>query len=321
MTRGSRQYWPHRRAVRRLPRLRPKPHFGEISKISNIVGFKAGMTSMTVIDDSESLSKQQEIERACTIVEIPDMELYGIRLYKKDKLTSYPIASTEIYNKSIAEKLKMKKIKNDESKINTIKDHISEYSDVSALIVAYPSTTAIEQKHVVRFESHIRGKSTKEKFEFLSSQLGKPITTEHVFKNGEYIDVVSISVGKGWAGVIKRYGVARLPHKSSQKIRHVGTLGDYGTGRVLYSVPQAGQMGFNYRTEKNKRILKLGSKSNVSEINKKGGFMNYGVLKNNYVVIDGSIPGPSKRLVRLRESNGRLNKRGIKEPKIISVNM
>ena len=321
MTRGSRQYWPHRRAVKRLPRLRPKPHFGDISKVSNIVGFKVGMTSMTVIDDSESLSKQQEIERACTVVEIPDMEVYGIRLYKKDKLTSYQKASTEIHSRSIAEKLKMKKIKNDESKINSIKEHISDYTDASALIVAYPSTTATDQKHVMRFESHIRGKSISEKFEFLSSQLGKPITADHVFKNGEYIDVVSISVGKGWAGVIKRYGVARLPHKSSQKIRHVGTLGDYGTGRVLYSVPQAGQMGFNYRTEKNKRILKMGSKANISDINKKGGFTNYGNLKNNYIVIDGSIPGPSKRLVRLRESNGRLNKRGIKEPKIISINM
>ena len=57
-------------------------------------------------------------------------------------------------------------------------------------------------------------------------------------------------------------------------------------------------MGYQQRTEFNKRILKIGE--NGAEITPAGGFLNYGVLRNVYVVIKGSIPGPAKRLIRIR---------------------
>jgi large subunit ribosomal protein L3 len=60
----------------------------------------------------------------------------------------------------------------------------------------------------------------------------------------------------------------------------------------------AGQLGFQTRTELNKRILKIGE--NGEEINPKGGFKNYGIVKTNYLLLEGSVPGPKKRLVRLR---------------------
>jgi large subunit ribosomal protein L3 len=59
-----------------------------------------------------------------------------------------------------------------------------------------------------------------------------------------------------------------------------------------------GQMGYQQRTEFNKRILKIGE--NGAEISPAGGFLHYGMLKNPYVLIKGSIPGPVKRLVRIR---------------------
>ena len=58
----------------------------------------------------------------------------------------------------------------------------------------------------------------------------------------------------------------------------------------------AGQMGYSKRTEYNKRILKIDS----HDITPKGGFLNYGVLKNEYAVVKGSVPGSKKRLVRMR---------------------
>ena len=321
MTRGSRQYWPHRRAQKRMPRVRSYMQRSQIPKITNFVGFKVGMTNITVIDDSEAPSKQQEVERACTIVEIPEIELYGMRLYSKNKFTGYIQSTTEIYDKKIAEKLHIKKIKFDESKLEEIKGKLDNYVDVSALLVAYPKSINVEQKHPMRFESHINAKTLLEKFEYVQNQMGKQINISDVFKNGEYIDVASITQGKGWQGVIKRYGVARLPHKATQKIRHMAPLGSFGMGRVLYTVPRAGQMGFNYRTEKNKRIIKMGDKSTIAQINKPGGYIHYGNVSNNYVIIDGSLPGPAKRLVRLREGMNRYNNKGIKEPKIIGITL
>ena len=61
-------------------------------------------------------------------------------------------------------------------------------------------------------------------------------------------------------------------------------------------------MGYNYRTELNKRVLKVGTDRDAATVNTKGGFINYGVVKNDFIILDGSIPGPAKRLIRLRKS-------------------
>jgi large subunit ribosomal protein L3 len=72
-------------------------------------------------------------------------------------------------------------------------------------------------------------------------------------------------------------------------------------------------MGYQQRTEFNKRILKIGE--NGMEITPKGGFLHYGVLKNPYVLIKGSIPGPAKRLIRIRPAI-RLGEHVIRTPAI-----
>ena len=87
--------------------------------------------------------------------------------------------------------------------------------------------------------------------------------------------------------------------KATGKRRHVGSLGAWHPGYVHYTVPMAGQMGYHKRTEINKRIMKMGA---PAEINPDGGFTHYGVLKNDYLLIKGSVAGPQKRLIRLRRA-------------------
>jgi large subunit ribosomal protein L3 len=79
----------------------------------------------------------------------------------------------------------------------------------------------------------------------------------------------------------------------------VGTLGPKRPGYVRNTAPQSGQMGYHQRTEVNKRIIKVGAKG--EEINPKGGFVHYGDIKTSYVLIHGSVPGTTKRLIRLRD--------------------
>ena len=55
-------------------------------------------------------------------------------------------------------------------------------------------------------------------------------------------------------------------------------------------------MGYHSRTEYNKPIVKI---SNEQNINPKQGFRRYGLIKNEYLLLHGSIPGPVKRLVKL----------------------
>ncbi len=319
MTRGSRQYWPKRRARRRLPRVRSHPGSKGAARLSNIIAYKAGMLNVMILDDTESPSKQQEVSKACTILELPEMELYGIRFYRKNKMTGYREVGAELYSKALLQKAGIKETKNDETKLQEFKSGIGAYSDVTALIVANTKSTSSEQNHRERFESAIDAPDIASKLEFASANLGKEVKAELAFKTGEHVDVTSITKGKGWQGVIKRYGVARLSHKATQKVRHVGTLGSFGIKKVMYSVPQAGQMGFNYRTEKNKRILQMGGREKSRDVNKHSVFPNYGVIKGPYIIIEGSVPGTAKRLVRVRESPQQINAKPIKEPKIISI--
>jgi large subunit ribosomal protein L3 len=54
--------------------------------------------------------------------------------------------------------------------------------------------------------------------------------------------------------------------------------------------------GYHQRTEFNKQIIKIAD--DVTKVNASGGFPRYGVLKNNYVLIKGSVAGARKRLIR-----------------------
>lgn len=311
---GSLQYWQKRRARRRLPRLRSAPVYLKAPSITNMVAFKAGMSHISMTDDSESPSKNTEISRPCTFIEIPEVQVYGARFYSKNGNSTYRQTATEVHSKEHMEKHKTKAKKVHD--LAALKAKISEFTDVTALLVAYVKGTPVGQHHKVRFESALGGGSVEEKYNFIVANIGKAIKPSDVFKPGEFIDVSSVSKGKGWQGTIKRFGTARLYHKATQKTRHVGTLGPFTPGKVLFTVPQAGQLGFNYRTEYNKRILKIGTKEESKSMNPKAGFQNYGNIDNDFIVLDGSIPGPAKRLIRIRKSVTNRNQKGIKEPKL-----
>jgi len=118
------------------------------------------------------------------------------------------------------------------------------------------------------------------------------------------VDTIAVTKGKGFQGPVKRFGV-RIQYgkaKRSSKARVVGSIGPWSPSRTMWTVPMAGQMGYHKRTEYNKKILKIGEATEVDEINPEGGFVKYGLVKNNYVLLKGSVPGPSKRLVMLRKA-------------------
>jgi large subunit ribosomal protein L3 len=72
-------------------------------------------------------------------------------------------------------------------------------------------------------------------------------------------------------------------------------------------------MGYFRRTEYNKRVMQLGV--NGEEVTPDGGFVKYGVVKNRYMIVKGSIPGPKKRMVILRNAM-RAEDKEIIEPRI-----
>ncbi|MFB6147395.1 MAG: 50S ribosomal protein L3, partial [Candidatus Nanohaloarchaea archaeon] len=84
--------------------------------------------------------------------------------------------------------------------------------------------------------------------------------------------------------------------------------------KLSWKVPLPGQQGFNNRTELNKRILDQGD---AEDVQRDGGFKNYGQVESNYILIKGSVPGPAERLVRLRTALRKDGKPG--EPEITHI--
>lgn len=256
-------------------------------RILGFAGFKVGMTHVAHIDHTESPTKGQEVVSAATVIEVPPIHVYGVRYYSAKASLGDTLTSDEKVLKFLGIKKTSKKPV-DESKVK----------EVRLLVFAQPAKTSVSQNHPEKMEIGIGGKDEKEKIEFAKSLLGKDLKAKDVFKPGEAVDIIAITTGKGWQGAVKRFGVSLQRRKATGKRRHVGTLGQWHPAYVLYTVPQAGQTGYHRRTELNKSILKISDK--IDEINPSGGFPHYGFVKNDYVVLKGSVPGPTKRLLKLR---------------------
>ena len=144
------------------------------------------------------------------------------------------------------------------------------------------------------------GGTPEDRLSYAKSLLGKEIDIQDVIDEGDMVDIIAVTKGKGFQGHIKRWGVKLLTHKNSKHRRMIGTLGPWHPSYVRSTVPQAGQTGYHKRTEYNKRILKIGE--NGEEITPNGGFPHYGIIRNKYLIIHGSTPGPVKRLIKIRDA-------------------
>jgi large subunit ribosomal protein L3 len=290
---GSMAYYPRKRASRIYPTITVYP---KVDKVKPLIfaGYKAGCTHAIVLDTRKgSPTFGKEIVVPVTILDCPPLKVVGLRVYKNT--TKGLKVMTEIWYKELPKELSRKvKVKGNEDKIKELENKT--FDDVRLIVCTQPILSGIGKKTPEVFEIGIGGKDPKEKFEFAKSMLGKEINHKDVFREGELVDVVAVTKGKGTAGPVKRFGVKIQSRHAKQKRRHVGSLGQQRPGKVRYTVPMAGQLGFARRTELNKRILKLGE----GGIAPKGGFTGYGIIKGNYIVIEGSVPGSKKRLVMIR---------------------
>ena len=172
--------------------------------------------------------------------------------------------------------------------------------NVRLLCHTQPRLTGIGKKKPEIFEVAIGG-NKEQQLAYAKEKLGKEISINEVFKEGQLLDVHSITRGKGFQGPIRRFGIQLRHHKSEKSRRNPGSLGAWNSqGHIMWRTAHAGKMGYHLRTEYNKWIIKIGNKA--MEINVKGGFVNYGLVKNTYILVKGSIGGAEKRLIRFTEA-------------------
>ena len=301
--RGSLAFSPRKRAKDVIPRIRSWPNYEGEPKLLGFAGYKAGMTHVIMIDDRKnSPTYGEEIVVPVTVLECPPMRVAGIRVYKNTMYglqIAKEVWTTEL-DEHLSRRLPLPK------KINTDVESLKELEDIAEVrLITYTQPyliTGVPSKTPDVMEYKVGGSDINAVLDYAVSKLGKEIRVSEVFQEGVFIDVIAITKGKGFQGPVKRWGVITLDakHARSSKHRRVGTLGPWTPHRVRWTVPQAGQMGFHQRTEYNKRVIKIGE--NGEEITPEGGFVRYGVIRSDYVLVSGSVPGPVKRLIRMRDA-------------------
>ena len=298
--RGSLAFYPRKKAKRIYPKISTYPKIEEVKPLA-FAGYKVGMTQIVVIDNNKnSPTFGQEIVVPVTAIECQPLRVVGIRAYKETKkgMKVFCEVWAEQLPKEISRKVKIGKV-NQKEKIQKIEKNIENIKEIRLIVATQPKLTGLKKKTPEIFEIPVGGKTVKEKWEYAKSILGKEIDIKDVFREGEFLDVIAITKGKGTQGPVKRFGVKIQVRKAHGYLRHVGSLGQERPGKVRWTVAQAGQTGFQRRTEYNKKLIKIGE---GKEINPKGGWIRYGVIRGKYVLIEGSVPGPKKRLIIMRKA-------------------
>ena len=202
-------------------------------------------------------------------------------------------------------------------------EFIKRYGDIVRIIahtqVKKLKNLGLKKAHIM--EIQINGGDVEKKVAFAQKLLEQEVRIDTVFDQNELIDTIGVTRGHGWKGVVNRWGVTRLPRKTHRGLRKVACIGAWHPARVQYSVARQGQKGYAHRTEIHKKIYKIGQEIKYDDqgnptifncstdvdltqknITPMGGFVGYGVVKQDFIMIKGTCQGPRKRPITLRKS-------------------
>jgi large subunit ribosomal protein L3 len=118
------------------------------------------------------------------------------------------------------------------------------------------------------------------------AELGKEVKLTDVFVEGDFIDVIGTSKGKGFQGVVKRHGFAGVggqTHGQHNRLRAPGSMGNASfASRVIKGKRLAGRMGGDRVKTTNLKVVKI-------------------LAEQNLILISGSIPGAKNSTIILQK--------------------
>ena len=274
----------------------------------NFLAYKAGMVHVMGKNEApKTTAVGMEISVPATVVEAPAVRVYGVRAYKNHPYGLKTIGEVTVdkpdkfFKEKVGEWFKHRQSKKKKDRVahTTMEDLEkikSQFDEVRLLVHTQPSKTGFGKKKSDISEVKLSG-NVDEQLAYAKQKLGNELTVGEVFKEKQFVDVKGVTVGHGFTGVVKRFGVkSHRPKAKTQNV--VGSIGPWHPATVMWTVARAGQMGYHNRTEFNKRIIRIAN--DVEHVNPPAGFPNYGVVKNDYLLLGGSIPGPEKRAIALR---------------------
>lgn len=128
-----------------------------------------------------------------------------------------------------------------------------------------------------RYVREIRG------IDLATYEVGQEVKVD-IFAQGEFVDVTGVSKGKGFQGVIKRWGQSRGPMSHGSRYhRRPGSMGSIQANRVPKGKRLPGHMGHETVTVQRLEVIKVD-------------------VERNVLLIKGAIPGPKNGLVKVKET-------------------
>lgn len=115
-------------------------------------------------------------------------------------------------------------------------------------------------------------------------EVGQEVKAD-IFADGEYVDVTGMTKGKGYAGVIKRWGFSRGPMSHGVSLRHrpTGSLGGRTPSRVFPGRKMSGRLGNEKVTIQKLKVIKVD-------------------VDRNLILVKGSVPGVKGALVMVKKT-------------------
>jgi len=337
---GSLGFLPRKRAKRSRGKIKsfPKDDPSKQCNLTAFAGYKAGMTHITrEVDKPGSKAHKKEVCEAVTILECPPMMIVGMVGYIETPRGLRSIAT--VWADHLSEECRRRFYKNwHKSKSNrAFENYKSKYTENSGAAIDAECAKIVKHCAVVRAIAHtqigkinlrqkkahimeiqVNGGSVADKVAWVRERFETPVSVGTVFEQDEMIDTVAVTKGKGFEGVVTRWGVTRLPRKTHKGLRKVACIGAWHPARVSYSVPRAGQNGYHHRTEINKKVYRIGEGAKgegkvannastefdltVKGITPVGGFPHYGEVNEDFVMLKGAVTGVKKRVITLRKS-------------------
>ena len=338
---GSLAFLPRRRTRHHRGRVRsfPKDDKSKPIHLTAFMGYKAGMTHVARHHERREGKKiiKKDIVEPVSIIECPPIKIVGVVGYVETPRGLRALST--VYAQHLSDELKRRFYKNwntakkkafshyakryeepDKSK-NSIKrdlERIKKYCHVVRVLVhTQMSKLNLRQRKAHLFEIQVNGGNITQKVDWAVGKFEGEVCVGEVFNENEMIDTIGVTRGKGTNGVIKRFGVTRMPRKTHRGLRKVGCIGAWHPAAVKWTVARTGQLGYHSRTELNKKVYRIGAGANrgtknnatteadaiEKNITPLGGFPHYGVVNNDFVMVKGGIMGTRKRPIILRKSH------------------
>jgi len=346
----------HRGRVRSFPPDDPtkKPH------LTAFIGYKAGLTHVMreVTKPGSKLHKKETVE-AVTIIATPPMVVVGLvgYVHTPKGLRTFNTVWAEHLSETVKRRFYKNWYRSKKKAFDRYASRIAEENNkdvenalkrmkkychvIRVLAHTQIRLVKLRQKKSHLMEIQVNGGTVPEKVAWGYALFEKKVPVDSVFLQNELIDVIGVTKGKGFEGVITRWGTATLPRKTHRGLRKVSCIGAWHPARVRYTVARAGQNGYHHRTEINKKIYRVGTivevkeeegKQNKSEDGKQnkpedgkkneinnrnastetdltekpitpiGGFPHFGEVKEDFLMLKGCVMGPKKRVITLRKS-------------------